>query len=71
VHDLLRYLAKSTIAARVPLAHRIVQCGLVTVGSSHASAVDCTLIPLSTLGAGAADSPDSLVNFSHSVPNNF
>jgi hypothetical protein len=42
-----------------PVAHRIVRCGLVTVGSSHASPVDCALISLSTVGAGAVGSPDS------------
>jgi hypothetical protein len=39
----------------------------VTVGSGHASHVDCTSIALPTVGADAIGSPDSPVNFSHDV----
>jgi hypothetical protein len=60
--DFLPSLAKPTIAARVPLAHRIVRCGLVTVGSGHASLVDCVLIALPTIDASIASSPDSPVH---------
>jgi hypothetical protein len=70
VHDLLPYLVKTTVATRVPLAHRTVRCDLVTVGAGHASLVDCLLISLPTIGVGAAASSDSPVNFSHNVPNN-
>jgi hypothetical protein len=70
VRDLLPYLAKPTVVARVPLAHQTVRCDLVTVGASHKSPIYCALILLPTVGVGAAGSPDSPVNFSHSVPNN-
>jgi hypothetical protein len=50
-----------------PVAHRTVRCGLVTIGSSHVSPVDCALIALPTVGAGAVVSPDSLATFSRSV----
>jgi hypothetical protein len=52
------------------VAHRTVRCGLVTVGSGHASPIDCVLIVLPIVGAGATSSLDSSVNFSHSVPRN-
>ena len=48
---------KLTVAPAVSLAHRTVQCGLVTVGSVHASPDDCALIMLPTVGADAADDP--------------
>jgi hypothetical protein len=67
--DFLPSLPKPTVAARVPLAHRTVRCGLVAVGSGHASLVDCALIALPIVSASAAGSPESLVNFSRSVPN--
>jgi hypothetical protein len=38
--DALPYLAKPTVAATGPVAHRIVRCGLVTVGEVHVSPVD-------------------------------
>lgn len=69
--DFLPSWVKPTVAAAVPLAHRTVRCGLVTVGSGHASPVNCALISLPTVGAGAAGSPDSPVIFSRSVTNNF
>jgi hypothetical protein len=59
VHDLLPYLAKPTVAAEVPLAHRTIRCGLVTVGSSHVSPVNCALIALMSVGTNAVGSPDS------------
>jgi hypothetical protein len=68
VHDFFPSLAKPTVEPSVLLAHRTmsgahrtVRCGLVTVGSSHASPVDCALIALPTVDAGAVVSPDSLV----------
>jgi hypothetical protein len=57
------------------VAHRTVRCGLVTIGSGHASSADCVLIVPPTIVTGAAGSPDSLVhtggpvNFSRIVPN--
>jgi hypothetical protein len=62
VVDLLPSLAKPTVAAGVLLAHRTVRCGLVTVGSGHTSPVDCALISLPTVAAGAAGSLDSPVH---------
>jgi hypothetical protein len=60
VYDFFSCLAKPTIAPAVPLvhrtlygAHRIVRCGLVIVGSSHASLVDLALIALPTVGTDA------------------
>jgi hypothetical protein len=67
--DFLPSLAKPTITATSPrgtpdslLKHRTVRCGLVTVGSGHASPVDCALIALLTVGAGADGSPNSPVH---------
>jgi hypothetical protein len=45
-----------------PVAHWTVWCGLVTVGASHTSPVDCALISMSTVGVGAAGSSDCLVH---------
>jgi hypothetical protein len=63
--DFLPSLAKPTVAAIGPhgtpdssVAHQTVRHGLVTVGAGHTSPVDCAPISLSTVGAGAADSPD-------------
>jgi hypothetical protein len=74
MHDFFPCLAKPTIASVVPLvhrtlsgAHRTVRCGLVTVGSGHASPVDLALIELPTVGVDAVDAPNSPVNFSCSV----
>jgi hypothetical protein len=64
VRDFFPCLAKPTVAAAVSLAHRTVQCGLVIVGSGHASPVDCALIALPTVGADAVGAPDGPVNFS-------
>ena len=76
--DFFPLLAKPTIAVMVPLAHRTVsgahrtgRCGLVTVGSSHASLVDCALIALPIVGEDDVGSPDSPVNFSRSVLGDF
>jgi hypothetical protein len=41
VHDLLPYLAHPIVEPTVPWAHRTVRCAQPTVGSSHASPVDC------------------------------
>jgi hypothetical protein len=75
MHDFFPCLAKPTISATVPLAyrivsgaHRIVRCGLVTVGSGDASPVDCTLIVLPVVGTDAVGAPDNPVNFSRNVP---
>jgi hypothetical protein len=46
----------------VSSAHRTVRCGLVIVGSGHASPVDCALIALSTVGEDAFGASDSLVH---------
>jgi hypothetical protein len=69
VHDFFPCLVKPTVAAAIPLAqrtvsgaHRIVCCGLVTVGSGHTSPVDCVLITLPTVGADTVGSPDSPVH---------
>jgi hypothetical protein len=77
VHDFLPFLATPTVvstgpcgAPDSPVAHQTVRCGLVTVGAGHASPANFVLIALSTVGAGAAGSPESLMNFSRSVPNN-
>jgi hypothetical protein len=51
VHDFFPSLAKPTVVPLVHLAHRTVRCGLVTVGSGHASPVDCVSIALPTVGA--------------------
>jgi hypothetical protein len=75
VPDFFPLLAKPTVEPLVPLAHRTlsgayqtVRCGLVTIGSGHASPADrnvdrwcgrCWLI-----GQSGAP-PDSLVIFSH------
>jgi hypothetical protein len=74
VHDFFPCLAKPIVAPAVLLAHRTlssahrtVQCGLVTIGSGHASPVDCALIALPTVGVDVVGSLDSPVNFSHSV----
>jgi hypothetical protein len=40
VHDLFPLLAKPIVDPLVPLAHRTVRCGLVTVGSVHVSPAD-------------------------------
>jgi hypothetical protein len=67
--DFFPLLVKSTVAVVVPLAHQTVsgahrtsQCGLVTVGSSHESPVDCALIALPTVGEDDVGSPDSPVH---------
>jgi hypothetical protein len=69
VHDFFPSLAKPTIEPSVLLAHRTlsgahrtVRCSLVTVGSGHASPVDCALIALPTVSTGAVGSPDNLVH---------
>jgi hypothetical protein len=74
VCDFFPCLTKSAVAPEVPLAHRTlsgahrkVWCGLVTVGSGHASLVDCALIALLTVGADDVGPPDSLVNFSRNI----
>jgi hypothetical protein len=68
--DFFPSLAKPTVEPSAPLAHRTARCGLVTVGSSHASPADrvadrwrgrCWL----TGQSGAP--PDSSVNFSHDI----
>jgi hypothetical protein len=38
--DFFPSLVKPTVEPSVPLAHRIVRCGQVTVGSSHTSPAD-------------------------------
>jgi hypothetical protein len=55
VHDSFPFLAKPTVDSHWPhgtsdssVAHRTVRCDLVTVGPTHATAVDCVL----TIGAG-------------------
>ena len=58
----LSLFGKPTVAPAVPLAHRTVRCGLVTVGSGHASLVDCALIALSIVDADIVGTPDSLVH---------
>jgi hypothetical protein len=77
-HNFFLSLAKPTIAATTPLAHWTVLCGLVTVGSSHASPADCAvdrwrghdcLTGQSGAHGTAWCMPDSPVNFSRSVPN--
>jgi hypothetical protein len=67
MHDFFPCLAKPTVASVVPLVHQTVRCGLVTVGSGHASPVDLALIELPTVGVDAVDAPNSPVNFSCSV----
>jgi hypothetical protein len=44
-----------------------VRCGLMTVGSGHASPVDLALIALLTVGADAVDATNSPVNFSRNI----
>jgi hypothetical protein len=70
VHNFFPCLAKPTVAVAVPLAHRTVWCGLVTVGSGHASPVDCALIAMPIVGSDVVGAPDSPVNFSRSILGN-
>ena len=64
----LSLFGKANRCTRGPLGTPdTVQCGLVTIGSGHASPVDCALIALPTVGVDVVGSPDSPVNFSHSV----
>jgi hypothetical protein len=73
VHDSLPSLAKPTVEPSIHLAHwtlsgahRTVLCGLVTVGSGHASPVDCASIALPTVGTDAVGSPDNPVHTAQS-----
>jgi hypothetical protein len=74
VHDFFPSLVKPTIEPSTHLEHQTlssaywtVRCGLVIVGSGHASPVDFASISLPTVGASAVGSPDSPVNFSRSA----
>jgi hypothetical protein len=69
VRDLLPFLAKPTVVATTPWAHRTVRCGLVTVGAGDASPANCALIALPTFGADVAGSSDSSVNYSRGSSN--
>jgi hypothetical protein len=79
VHDLLPFLAKSTIAETWQLAHwtlsgahRTVRCPLPTVGAGHASPTDCTADHCAggRWLTGQSDAPpDSPVNYSRTPPN--
>jgi hypothetical protein len=69
MHDFFPSLAKPTVEHLVHLVHRTlsgahwpVRCGLVTIGSSHASPADCVLIALPTIGASVVGSSDSPVH---------
>jgi hypothetical protein len=79
VHDLLPFLAQTTVADSWQLAHRTlsgahqtVRCPLPTVGAGHASPTDyvadrCAGGRWFTGQSGAP--PDSPVNYSHTPPN--
>jgi hypothetical protein len=41
VPDILPYWAHPTVGPSVPLAHRTVRCGQLTVGAGHASPTNC------------------------------
>jgi hypothetical protein len=61
------FLAKPTVEPAVPLAHRTVRCGLVTVGSGHASPANCAAdrwCGHCWLTGQSGAPPDSPVNFS-------
>jgi hypothetical protein len=69
VHDFFPCLAKPTVEPSVPMAHwtlsdayQTVQCCLVTLGSGHASPIDCAQIALPTVGVDVVGSPDSPVH---------
>jgi hypothetical protein len=72
MHDLLPFLAQTTVATRGWLAHRTVRCLMPTVGAGHASPADCAADRCAgghwlTKQSGAP--PDSPVNYSHTPPN--
>jgi hypothetical protein len=72
VHDLLPFLAKSTVVAPSRLAHRTVRCLLPTVGAGHASPVDCAADRCAGgrwLTGQSGAPPDSPVNYSRTPPN--
>jgi hypothetical protein len=68
VCDFLPFLAKPTIATTMPVAHRIVWCGLPTVGKVHTLPADCAANRwrgrgwLTGQSGGTLDNP---VNYSH------
>jgi hypothetical protein len=77
--DLLPFLAQATVAAPGQLehqtlfgAHRIVRCPLPTVGTGHASPVDCAADRCDgdrCLTRQSDAPPDSPVNYSRTLPN--
>jgi hypothetical protein len=72
MHDLLPFLAQTTVATPGWLAHRTVRCLMPTVGAGHASPADCAADRCAgghwlTKQSGAP--PDSPVNYSHTPPN--
>jgi hypothetical protein len=72
VRDFLPFLAKSTVAATAPMAHRIVWCVLPTVGEVHASPADCAADRWRGRGSLTGQSggtPDRLANYSHEALN--
>jgi hypothetical protein len=79
VHDLLPFLAKSTVAEMWQLAHRAlssahrtVRCPLPTVGVGHASPADCAADRCTGerwLTGQSGAPPDSPMNYSRTPPN--
>jgi hypothetical protein len=72
VHDLFPILAQTAVADSWQLAHRTVRCPLPTVGAGHATPADCATDRCAggrwlTEQSGAP--PDSLVNYSRTLPN--